>query len=66
MFFKWTGARDDELIDLAFNKKRADDRKARSVRGFGRLLFFFLGGGALGSRWFVKLLVGVSESRGTQ
>mmetsp|Transcript_21100 Transcript_21100/g.49104 ORF Transcript_21100/g.49104 Transcript_21100/m.49104 type:complete len:1219 (+) Transcript_21100:71-3727(+) len=28
MFFKWTGARDDELIDLAFNKKRADDRKA--------------------------------------
>eukprot|EP00439_Symbiodinium_sp_Y106_P054229 s4678_g7.t1 len=27
MFFKWTGARDDELIDLAFNKKRADDRK---------------------------------------
>jgi DNA topoisomerase-2 len=25
--FKWTSSRDDEAIDLAFNKKRADDRK---------------------------------------
>ena len=32
MFFKWTGARDDELIDLAFNKKRADDRKAQTLK----------------------------------
>lgn len=27
MSFKWTNDRDDEAIDLAFNKKRADDRK---------------------------------------
>lgn len=27
MEFRWTGEQDDELIDLAFNKKRADDRK---------------------------------------
>eukprot|EP00931_Biecheleriopsis_adriatica_P084095 TRINITY_DN5779_c0_g2_i5.p1 TRINITY_DN5779_c0_g2~~TRINITY_DN5779_c0_g2_i5.p1 ORF type:complete len:1403 (-),score=411.44 TRINITY_DN5779_c0_g2_i5:164-4372(-) len=27
MEFRWTGQKDDELIDLAFNKKRADDRK---------------------------------------
>merc|ERR1719424_12597 len=25
--FKWTSQKDDEAIDLAFNKKRADDRK---------------------------------------
>lgn len=25
--FTWTGEKDDEAIDLAFNKKRADDRK---------------------------------------
>lgn len=28
MVFRWTNPKDDELIDLAFNKKRADDRKA--------------------------------------
>lgn len=27
MVFRWTNKNDDELIDLAFNKKRADDRK---------------------------------------
>eukprot|EP00913_Durusdinium_trenchii_P026192 g24572.t1 len=27
MVFRWTNPKDDELIDLAFNKKRADDRK---------------------------------------
>lgn len=27
MEFRWTGEKDDQLIDLAFNKKRADDRK---------------------------------------
>jgi len=27
MSFSWTGERDDEAIDMAFNKKRADDRK---------------------------------------
>jgi hypothetical protein len=30
MVFRWTNKNDDELIDLAFNKKRADDRKASS------------------------------------
>lgn len=27
LYFKWNGPKDDEVIDLAFNKKRADDRK---------------------------------------
>lgn len=27
MVFRWTNPKDDELVDLAFNKKRADDRK---------------------------------------
>jgi len=27
MVFRWSSPKDDELVDLAFNKKRADDRK---------------------------------------
>ena len=32
MVFRYTNAREDELVDLAFNKKRADDRKAEMLK----------------------------------
>lgn len=39
MVFRWLNPKDDELVDLAFNKKRADDRKVPPQR-IGFCMFF--------------------------
>ena len=40
MVFRWLNPKDDELVDLAFNKKRADDRKVPPPQKMGFCMFF--------------------------
>ena len=49
--FQWQGDQDGEAIDLAFNKKRADDRKDERSWGLCRCVGYRIGSTTMKMAW---------------